>query len=354
MEELRQKAPSEFQEKIDNQIRIAKYGIMGENNIAFELKNSGMDMYVLHDIYLEVNGLSAQIDYIVITRKRVYIIECKNMFGNIDIDNTGAFVRNYEFNGRKIKEGIYSPITQNERHMNVIRELQNTSKTNFITRKLAEKSFARDYKGIVVLANPKTCLNARFAKKEVKEQVIRADQLISYIRNCDAEVTDHTFSVDEMGKICDFYLQNNVSNRSDYTKKYTEMLEKCNAYVQNEEQSASDLQAQSPQKPADFSIYDDSHQQNKEPELCTHSNEEDNEKLQNDLKKFRLNQSRQEGIKPFYIFNNAQMEDLIEKNPKTLEELKHVSGFGDKKVQKYGSQIIAILNSERVRPQRED
>lgn len=98
MEELRQKAPSEFQEKIDNQIRIAKYGIMGENNIAFELKNSGMDMYVLHDIYLEVNGLSAQIDYIVITRKRVYIIECKNMFGNIDIDNTGAFVRNYEVN----------------------------------------------------------------------------------------------------------------------------------------------------------------------------------------------------------------------------------------------------------------
>ena len=243
-------------------------------------------------------------------------------------------LRSYEFNGRKIKEGIYSPITQNERHMNVIRELQNTSKTNFITRKLAEKSFARDYKGIVVLANPKTCLNARFAKKEVKEQVIRADQLISYIRNCDAEVTEHTFSVDEMGKICDFYLQNNVSNRSDYTKKYTEMLEKCNAYAQNEEQSASDLQAQSPQKPADFSIYDDSHQQNKEPELCTHSNEEDNEKLQNDLKKFRLNQSRQEGIKPFYIFNNAQMEDLIEKNPKTLEELKHVSGFGDKKVQK--------------------
>ena len=103
-------------------------------------------------------------------------------------------LRSYEFNGRKIKEGIYSPITQNERHMNVIRELQNTSKTNFITRKLAEKSFARDYKGIVVLANPKTCLNARFAKKEVKEQVIRADQLISYIRNCDAEVTEHTFS----------------------------------------------------------------------------------------------------------------------------------------------------------------
>ena len=42
-------------------------------------------------------------------------------------------LRSYEFNGRKIKEGIYSPITQNERHMNVIRELQNTSKTNFIT-----------------------------------------------------------------------------------------------------------------------------------------------------------------------------------------------------------------------------
>jgi hypothetical protein len=36
---------------------------------------------------------------------------------------------------------------------------------------------------LVVLANPKTVLNAKFAKKETKEKVIRADQLVKYIKD---------------------------------------------------------------------------------------------------------------------------------------------------------------------------
>ena len=38
-----------------------------------------------------------------------------------------------------------------------------------------------------MLANEKTYLNDRYAKKEVKEQVIRADQLIATIRRMNAE-----------------------------------------------------------------------------------------------------------------------------------------------------------------------
>ncbi|MBP3568032.1 MAG: NERD domain-containing protein, partial [Lachnospiraceae bacterium] len=64
---LREQAAPADQKKIDEQIRFAKYGKAGEEKIAFELKNSGMDMYVLHDVYLEFEDKSAQIDYIVIT-----------------------------------------------------------------------------------------------------------------------------------------------------------------------------------------------------------------------------------------------------------------------------------------------
>lgn len=96
---------------------------------------SGMDMYILHDIYLEVHGLSAQIDYIVITRKHIYVIECKNLIGNIEIDHTGSFIRTYELFGKKIKEGIYSPITQNERHLQVLKEI-GENKSNFLTKML--------------------------------------------------------------------------------------------------------------------------------------------------------------------------------------------------------------------------
>lgn len=48
-----------------------------------------MPMVVLHDIYLEDGDLSAQIDYLVFTRKLCCIIECKNLYGDIEINNAG-------------------------------------------------------------------------------------------------------------------------------------------------------------------------------------------------------------------------------------------------------------------------
>lgn len=155
MQMLLERTDGEVKKKIEKQISMARYGEIGENNIAYELKNSGMDMYILHDIYLEINGLSAQIDYIVITRQHIYVIECKNLIGNIEVDNSGAFIRTY---GR-VKEGIYSPITQNQRHMQVLKEVRLSAKGNFVSRMLFEKHFTETYKPIVVLANPKTYIN---------------------------------------------------------------------------------------------------------------------------------------------------------------------------------------------------
>ena len=77
MRALSEKAQGELKQEIEKQIAYAQYGMYGESNITFEIKNADIDMYVLHDIYLECDGLSAQIDYIIITRKSVYVIECK-------------------------------------------------------------------------------------------------------------------------------------------------------------------------------------------------------------------------------------------------------------------------------------
>ena len=101
-------------EKIDKEIAITEAGIYGENSILFELKNSGMDLVVIHDLYIETSdGRGAQIDFFVITPYVNVIIECKNLFGNIEINSKGEFIRTFEYKGRKYKEGIYSPITQN-------------------------------------------------------------------------------------------------------------------------------------------------------------------------------------------------------------------------------------------------
>lgn len=62
------------------------------------------------------------------------------------------------------------------------------------------------------------------------------------------------------------------------------------------------------------------------------------------LKKYRLDQSRKENIKPYFIFNNAQLEDLVKTCPKNKQELLTVNGFGPAKCDKYGDEILKIIN----------
>lgn len=190
----------------------------------FDKLNSAMPMYILHDIHLEVDGLSAQIDYIVVTRKINFVIECKNLIGNIDIDGNGNFVRNYELYRKKVKEGIYSPITQNQRHMEILKQIRRNSKGNIITKTFFDMNFDANYKSVVVLANPKTVLNAKYAKKEIKEKVIRADQLIKYIKDMYADSKQSSYTDKEMKAFAEELLQYHKPNKSDYAKKYEDIL----------------------------------------------------------------------------------------------------------------------------------
>jgi hypothetical protein len=226
MHNLSERATGDLKKEIEKQMKLASYGEIGENNIIYELKNSGIDMCVLHDIYIEYGDVSAQIDFIVITRKVILVIECKNLIGNIEIDNGGNFIRTYELLGKRIKEGIYSPITQNERHLRVLREVRRESKGNVFLKHFFETGFDKSYKSIVVLANPKTYLNAKFAKREVKEQVIRADQLVALINKWNNESKNLSFSEKEMMDLADFFLSKSVPRKSDYAKKYEELLDK--------------------------------------------------------------------------------------------------------------------------------
>lgn len=225
MEELKGKAEGELRKEIEKQIKIVSYGKAGEDNIAFELKNSGLDMYVLRDVYLEEADMSAQIDYIVIARKHIYVLECKNLIGNIEIDNAGNFIRTYELSGKKIKEGIYSPIAQNQRHLRVLKEVRRSAKTGVLSQLYFDKKFDSTYNSIVVLANPKTYLNAKYAKKEVKNQVIRADQLVEYIKAAEKASQEEALGVGQMLKLAQFFQDKSQTNKSDYAKKYEQMLE---------------------------------------------------------------------------------------------------------------------------------
>ncbi|WP_312636503.1 NERD domain-containing protein [Oscillibacter sp.] len=240
LEALLPHAPKTMASQIEQDIKNLKAGIVGEDRIAFELRNSHIPMFVLHDLYLSHGDLSAQIDFLVITRKRYFVIECKNLYGNIEINNAGDFVRTVTRNGRTHKEGMYSPITQNTRHLELIKQLRGQTKGNILTKALFEKYFYDNYRSVVVLANPNTILNAKYAKKEVKQQVIRADQLIEYIKRVQAEPGVENSSEQEMENLATFFLTQHVECPMDYTAKYRETIEKNMPKVEPEVVSASE------------------------------------------------------------------------------------------------------------------
>ena len=207
--------------KIDKEIAITEAGIFGEDSVLFELKNSGMNLVVIRDLYIQTeDGRSAQIDFFVITPYVNVIIECKNLFGNIEINNKGDFIRSFEYKGHRYKEGIYSPITQNERHLEVYKSCWESNK-GFVRKLVASKYFTDYNKTIVVLANPKTVVNDKFAKKEIKQKVIRADQLINYLKNLKIDMASSLKTMKESGERI---LAMNVQERTDYFKKYEDLV----------------------------------------------------------------------------------------------------------------------------------
>lgn len=224
LEDILVTVEGETKSKVQKEIAIVKAGIAGEENILFELKNSDMDLVVLQDIYIETqDGRGAQIDFIVITSKLVILIECKNLFGNIEINSRGDFIRTIKYGNRWFKEGIYSPITQNERHLSVLKECRTENKNGF-WQFFIRKNFDDFYKSLIVLANPRTVVNDRYAKKEVKNQVIRADQLIATIKQMNAASKELPSSKKEMLNIGQSFLERNREERKDYFAKYENLL----------------------------------------------------------------------------------------------------------------------------------
>ena len=64
--------------------------------------------------------------------------------------------------------------------------------------------------------------------------------------------------------------------------------------------------------------------------------------LFNLLRDWRSKRSRKEGLPPYVLFTNRQLTQLVKLRPQSLAELMKVDGFGQSRVDKYGSEILEI------------
>ena len=85
---------------------------------------------------------------------------------------------------------------------------------------MTDNYFEDFYKSVVVLANPKTVLNAKFAKKEIKKKVIRADQLVKYIKDIYVNSKVTPYSEEGLLEWANSFLILHKEVEKDYTGKY--------------------------------------------------------------------------------------------------------------------------------------
>lgn len=166
---------------IERSIRLQEAGLKGEEQVVFELKNSHVALCALQDLRLEHEGLSAQIDFLVIMPYVTVVIECKNLVGDITINERGDFIREFGEGRNRHEEGIYSPVTQNARHLDLMKAIRLAEKGTI--GKLLQRTFFDDLnKSIVVLANPRTVLKDAAAPEEIRRQIVRGDGLIAHLK----------------------------------------------------------------------------------------------------------------------------------------------------------------------------
>ena len=297
IKELKEKlksATTEEKQFLESDIKKYELGLKGEKKILYELKHSHVPMYILHDLNITYKNYSAQIDYVIFTRKNCFIFESKSLFGNILIDENGDFLRVYN---RK-KTALYSPITQLNRHVDIIKQFI-YDESGLVGKLFIKSNFDNYYRDAVVLTNEFTQIKCLYP--EYKNKVIRLDKVVDYIKKEDKFSHNLPDSESKIKEICD------------------KLISLTNKNV-NDEINTTDIDI-------DEDLFNL------------------NVILKNKLKKYRYNKANALNYKPYFIFNDKTLNDLVKKKPSNLDELKDIVGISSIKINKYGKDILKIINN---------
>jgi hypothetical protein len=118
--------PQDKKKLIERELIMFRAGLKGERESAYDLDfdlGPAQNIMVLHDLRFEINGRVAQIDHLAINRVLdMFVLETKHFSQGISINDSGEFLAWYGKDG----VGIASPLEQNRRHIEVLKDVINS------------------------------------------------------------------------------------------------------------------------------------------------------------------------------------------------------------------------------------
>ena len=94
-----------------------------------------------------------------------------------------------------------------------------------------------------------------------------------------------------------------------------------------------------------FIDYENVHSPNENTKAMEEALSESDKALFGKLKEWRKEAADKNGFPVYVVCNNKEMLELVKNKPVTLEGLRNVQGFGDKKIENYGKEIVELIKS---------
>src|SRR4051795_1833815 len=144
--------PPATRKRIEVEIRNISAGVRAERDAAYQIEfyfGRSENWATIHDLRIEVDGLAAQIDHLIINRlAEIWVCESKSFAEGVSINEHGEWSR--WWHGRP--EGMASPIEQNRRHIALL-ERAFEDKLAPLPRRLGLVSMKPRLRSLVLVSN---------------------------------------------------------------------------------------------------------------------------------------------------------------------------------------------------------
>jgi hypothetical protein len=288
MQRAMKRIDGESDAEYEKRMNRARYGLEGEDRVNFHLNGLNLPVVCLSDVRIETQEGNAQADFIVLSKAKIFIIEVKNLYGNVRVNQNGEVIRIIPRKNGIEEEGMPNPFTQTKRQMLIFQ--------NF----LAMNGYYMDFDYLIVMGNPHTAI---YFEKD-PYPIIRYDNLRSYFEtridsDCSSAVFTRLIEIGEFIK------------SKDKTKEYY-------AFDMIHKKMMTDVKSAPIFKGKDLMLYEE-------------------------ILEFRRKLAQERKLPVCNIFLNRDAEWMVKLKPRTPDELMSIPGIKYRKYMLFGEAILAII-----------
>ena len=304
---------------INYQILLYKIGEIGENKVLDELKYSFYPMHIFKDISINIGEFQCQIDFVILTKKARYLIECKNTKFNVKIDKTGSF---YLINEGK-KNRTFSVLNQIERQKMILEQLDLGVEI-------------KEMHPIVVYANEETGIEIEDKDALRGIDVINLDRLNSLIREKEKDLKE-IYTAEEIEKIKNSLINPDIKN-NDYLEEDTVKWEEYELRLL--------LEKNINEKKALEKIAEKNVLKNVKSEL--NGSKISISEFKDVLKKYLERKSEKLGVTSSSLMTEVMRDEILEKMPTTVNQLSKLLVSNSIYFHKISNDLLAMINNVKT------